>query len=205
MTISPALDAVLRAELPAYAGPRVVAPSAAADLAPPPGAYADHDLGYVGGMNPGKGAGFVLELARRLPQARVLIVGDARRDPGFADRAAALPNVTLLGAVPPSQVAAVMARFRIGLAPYAQVVTGAGDSGIDLAAWMSPLKIAEYASARKAIVASRLPAVEAMVADRPRGGVGAAAGVGHLEQRAAGPAGGPFRDRTSLAGRSRSL
>ena len=166
VAIGPALDSALREELPAFTGPRVLAPSASADLAPPATAGPpDHDLGYVGGLNPGKGAEFVLELAARLPQARVLVAGDAGRHPEFTARAARLANVTLLGAVPPSGVAAAMARFRIGLAPYAPAVTGAGASGIDLAPWMSPLKLAEYASAGKAILASRLPAVEAMVVD----------------------------------------
>ncbi len=165
VVISPALDAALREELPAYRGPRVMAPSAAADLASPGAAPPDHDLGYVGGLNPGKGADFVLDLAARLPQARVIVVGDTRRHPEFTARAAGLANVTLPGAVAPSEVAQAMARFRIGLAPYARSVTGAGASGIDLAAWMSPLKLAEYASASKAIVASRLPAVEVMIAD----------------------------------------
>ncbi len=165
VVISPALDVMLRAELPAYRGPRVIAPAAAPDFASPDAGPPDHDLGYVGGLNPGKGADFVLELASRLPHARVIVAGDANRHPEFTTRAAALANVTLLGAVPPSDIAAAMARFRIGLAPYAQSVTGAGTSGIDLAAWMSPLKLAEYASASKAIIASRLPAVEAMMVD----------------------------------------
>lgn len=166
VVISPALDAELRRELPRFRGPRLVAPSAATDLAPRPNAPApDHDLGYVGGLNPGKGADFVLDLSERLPGARVLIAGDIGGHPQFVARASALPNVTLSGAVASADLAAVMSRFRIGLAPYAQVVSGAGTSGLDLAAWMSPLKLAEYASAGKAIAASRLPAVEAMLAD----------------------------------------
>ncbi len=165
VVISPALDAALREELPAYRGPRVTAPSAAPDFALSGPPRPDHDLGYVGGLNPGKGAEFVLELAARLPGVRVLIAGDVGRRPDFVAQAAALANVTLVKAVAPADVAAVMARFRIGLAPYARSVTGSGGGAIDLAAWMSPLKLAEYASASKAIVASRLPAVEAMMAE----------------------------------------
>ncbi len=166
VAISPALDQRLREELPHFTGPRLVAPSAAADLGALQGeAPPDHDLGYVGGLNPGKGADFVLDLARRLPHARVLIAGDTSRNPDFAVQAATLANVTLLEGVPAGELRSVMARFRIGLAPYAQMVTGAGTSGIDLAPWMSPLKLAEYASAGKAVVASRLPAVEAMLKD----------------------------------------
>ena len=165
VAISPALDSALREELPGFTGPRILAPSASADLAPSvTAAPPDHDLGYIGGLNPGKGAEFVLELAARLPHARVLVAGDAGPWPAFAARADTLPNVTMLGALPPSGVPEAMARFRIGLAPYAPSVTGAGTSGIDLAPWMSPLKLAEYASAGKAILASRIPAVEAMVA-----------------------------------------
>lgn len=166
VAISPALDAELRAELPRFKGPRIVAPSAAIDLSPPHGAPPpDHDLGYVGGLSPGKGGDMVLDLAGRLPHARILLAGDAARHPEVEARAAALPNVTLLGVVPPAKIAATLARFRIGLAPYGARVTGAGSSGIDLAPWMSPLKLAEYASAGRAIVASDLPAVAAMVAD----------------------------------------
>ena len=166
VVISPALDVALRAELPAFRGPRILAPSASADLAAPPGAGPpDHDLGYVGGLNPGKGAEAVLALAARLPQVRVLVAGDASRHPEVAARAATLPNVTMLGGLAPSDIARAMARFRIGLAPYAPSVTGAGASGIDLAPWMSPLKLAEYSAAGKAILASDLPAVAAMMTD----------------------------------------
>ncbi len=165
VVISPALEAAFLDELPAYRGPRVLAPSAAGDFAPALAAIPDHDLGYVGGLNPGKGADFVLDLATRLPQARILLAGDTSRAPDLVARAAALSNVTLLGPLAPAEVAAALSRFRIGLAPYGRAVTGAGTSGIDLAPWMSPLKLAEYASAGKAIVASRLPAVEAMMVD----------------------------------------
>ena len=166
VAISPALDAVLRAELPEYRGPRVLVPSAAPDLSPPADAPApDHDLGYVGSLTPGKGGETVLEIAARLPRVRVLFVGDAARHPEFTARAAALRNVTLAGPVGAADLAATLTRFRIGLAPYGATVTGSGTSGIDLAPWMSPLKLAEYASAGKAIVASALPAVQAMMTD----------------------------------------
>jgi glycosyltransferase involved in cell wall biosynthesis len=219
VAISPALDAELRAELPRFAGPRIVAPSAAADLSAPPDAPPpDHDLGYVGGLSPGKGGEMVLALAERLPRARVLLAGDAARHPELKARAAALPNVTLLGAVPPSGIAAVLARFRIGLAPYGTAVTGAGASGIDLAPWMSPLKVAEYASAGKATAAAALPAVRAMVSDGveaalfPSGDLdGWAAGLEQLlarpqEVRRLGAAArAAWRARLSWDGRARGI
>ena len=163
VVISDALQAELRAELPRFGGPFVTAPSGAADFralaqgAPAP----DHDVGFVGSFYRGRGVGLVLSLAEQLPEARFLLVGG----PASADveaRAGGLANVTLAGRVSAAEVPAAMARFRIGLAPYGRNIEIAGH-GVNTVAWMSPMKIIEYLSAEKAIIASRFAAVEELV------------------------------------------
>ncbi len=105
----------------------------------------------------------VLSLAEHLPGARFLLVGG----PASAEveaRAGRLANVTLPGRVTAAEVPAAMARFRIGLAPYGRNIEIAGHP-VNTVAWMSPMKIIEYLSAEKAIIASRFPAVEELVQD----------------------------------------
>ncbi len=165
VVISDALQVELRAELPRFRGPFVTAPSGAADFraiargAPPP----DHDVGFVGSFLRGRGVELVLSLAEQLPQARFLLVGG----PVGAEvqaHAARLPNVTLTGRIPAAEAPAAMARFRIGLAPYGLDIEIAGHP-VNTVAWMSPMKIIEYLSAERAVVASRFPAVEELVQD----------------------------------------
>ena len=165
IVISDALQAELRAELPRFRGPFLTAPSGAADFkaltrdAPPP----DHDVGFVGSFLQGRGVDLVLSLAEQLPQARFLLVGGPVSGEVQA-QAARLANVTLPGRVPAAEAPAAMARFRIGLAPYGRNIEIAGHP-VNTVAWMSPMKIIEYLSAEKAIIASRFPAMEELVQD----------------------------------------
>ncbi len=165
VVISDALQAELRAELPRFQGPFVTAPSGAADFkaiargAPAP----DHDVGFVGSFHRGRGVELVLSLAEQLPAVRFLLVGGPV-SAEVQDRAAPLANITLAGRIPAAEAPAAMARFRIGLAPYGRNIEIAGHP-VNTVAWMSPMKIIEYLSAEKAIIASRFPAVEELVQD----------------------------------------
>ena len=66
----------------------------------------------------------------------------------------------------PSDVGAALASFRIGLAPYERAGFGGDGSPFVRADDLSSLKIVEYLSARRIVVASRIPSVARMVADR---------------------------------------
>jgi glycosyltransferase involved in cell wall biosynthesis len=139
-------------------------PSAALDLlvddTPP-----SFDVGYVGSFMPGKGVEKVHAMAEALPEVSFVVYGDPTSGPDAAASLEALPNVTLGGFVPNKDIATALASFRIGVAPYAS--TGFGGSGklffrMDS---LSSLKVLEYMSAAKAIVSSRIPAIEDCVQD----------------------------------------
>jgi glycosyltransferase involved in cell wall biosynthesis len=94
------------------------------------------------------------ELARRLPQASVVVVGpmddDAR---AFFERSpASPPNLHVLGSRPYEQVPHYIKCFDVGLIPYLRTT-------FNLAA--NPLKLYEYLALGKPVVSTPLPAVTA--------------------------------------------
>ena len=116
---------------------------------------------YVGQLYPWKGAGLVIDVAARVPEAKVVIVGGqtnwTRDDPeiaALADRACDLgvaERVELRGHVPYDRVpdaltAATVALLPLPDEPVARLFT-------------SPLKLFDYMAAGVPIVASDLPAL----------------------------------------------
>lgn len=112
-------------------------------------------VGYVGGLYPGKGFEFIVQLARLAPWADFHVAG--RHNRLLDEQLGSLPgNLQLHGFLQPADGD----RFRIAcdvlLAPYSSVVATHGGKG-DIARWMSPLKIFEYMAAGRAMVVSDLP------------------------------------------------
>lgn len=138
--------------------------SAAPDLAMP-NAASPYEAGYIGSFMPGKGIERVLELARSMPAVRFVAYGDPSRAPDMAASLAALDNVTLGGFVSPADIGRALASFRIGLAPYATTGFGLAGAATVTMDSMSSLKILEYMSAARTIVASRIPSVATLLAD----------------------------------------
>lgn len=156
------LDPLLRAK----GGEPAIIPSAARDFGADANVEPLYDIGFIGSFMPGKGVGFIETIARLAPHYSVVLYGDPSRDPPTAARLAALPNVTLAGYVNPSDVGAALASFRVGLAPYERAGFGGDGSPFVRADDLSSLKIVEYLSARRIVVASRIPSVARMVEDR---------------------------------------
>ena len=110
-------------------------------------------IGFVGTFKPWHGLLDLVEafalLRPRLPQARLLLVGDGpQRETIEHDlQARGLRNVVhCTGAVSPQQIPALLTSMDVAVAPYP-----------DLASfYFSPLKVYEYMAAGRAVVASRI-------------------------------------------------
>jgi glycosyltransferase involved in cell wall biosynthesis len=122
--------------------------------------------GYAGHLYPGRGIDLILELARRLPEVRFLIVGGEPQDVAHYTEFAAtagLENVALTGHVANSRLPDYLAACDMLLMPYQRRVQTSG--GDDTASWMSPLKMFEYMAAERLIIASDLPALREVLDD----------------------------------------
>jgi len=120
-------------------------------------------IGYVGSLSPGKGLELILRLAPLLPECRFEVIGGAPEEVEHW-RARAPANLALLGFMPPEEARARLAGFDALLAPYQDHVP-VGRGGVDVARWMSPLKVFEYMAAGRAIVASDLPVLREFLRD----------------------------------------
>lgn len=167
VAISHALAARLAADFPEFAGRILVAPDAANPVPPAPAATAapreGFHVGYAGSLYTGKGFRRIVELARRLPWATFHVIGDTQPLAKRGVDLRQLPaNVVMHGHRHPRRVGQLIAGFDVLLAPYRRRVKP--HAALDVAPWMSPLKIFEYMSARKPIVAADLPVIREVLA-----------------------------------------
>jgi glycosyltransferase involved in cell wall biosynthesis len=122
---------------------------------------------YVGQLYPWKGAGLVVDVAARVPEARVVIVGGqtnwTQDDPDIAalgERARQLgvrERVELRGHVPYDQVPGVLTQASVALLPLPDEPVAR--------LFTSPLKLFDYMAAGVPIVASDLPALREVLRD----------------------------------------
>ncbi len=131
------------------------------NIAPVPGRL---QAGYVGHLYPGRGIDLVLKLAEENGDVDFHVVGGTDADVA-ALKAQSLPdNLRVHGFVSPGEIGGFYASFDLFLAPYQTRVTVSGGGG-DTSAFMSPLKIFEYMSWGKPLLASDLPVLREVLED----------------------------------------
>ena len=112
--------------------------------------------GYSGHLYAGRGIRLILELAKRQPTMRFLLVGGRPDDVAARkDQARALQNVQFMGFVANADLPIYQAACDVLLIPYSQEV--AGSSGGNIAQYTNPLKMFEYLASGRPILASDLP------------------------------------------------
>jgi glycosyltransferase involved in cell wall biosynthesis len=113
-------------------------------------------VGYSGHLYAGRGIGLILELAKRLPAMRFLLVGGRSEDvTARQEQARGVGNVHFTGFVPNAELPLHQAACDVLLMPYSQRV--AASSGGDIALYTNPLKMFEYLAVGRPIMASDLP------------------------------------------------
>ncbi len=121
--------------------------------------------GYTGHLYRGRGAEFILQLARLLPDVTFLLVGGEPQAVAECKRQAeGLRNVVLTGFVPNAELPLYQAACEVLLMPYQQQVSAS--SGGDIARYLSPMKMFEYLASGRVVMASALPVLsEVLKAD----------------------------------------
>lgn len=128
----------------------------------PTGAF---HVGYVGHLYAGKGMELIERLAPLCPWVQFHIVGGRPSDLAlWRERTAGQPNLIFHGFQPQPLLPAYLSAFDAVIAPYQYKVLG-NTGKVDISLWMSPLKLFEYMSARKAIICSNLPVVREVLTD----------------------------------------
>src|SRR5262249_9839659 len=124
----------------------------------------DIDILWVGNLRPLKRPDKLLELARRLPAARIHMVGGPYTGSealyeSVKREAASLPNVTFHGHVPPSQIAALYERARM-LVSTSEIE---GFPNIYLQAWAHGAPVVAFLDPDRMIARNGLGAVVSSV------------------------------------------
>lgn len=122
-------------------------------------------IGYIGSVYPGRGIELLINCADKLPETELHIVGGTKEDILTKLKVKKIPeNVVFHGFVPPSAVSAYREKMHILAAPYQSEIQTSG--GRNTSAYMSPLKVFEYMSSRKAIVCSDLPVLREVLNEK---------------------------------------
>ncbi len=125
----------------------------------------DKELFYVGSLYKGRGIDLILKLSKIMPSKRFHIVGGSLKEVTYyKSKTSGQKNIIFYGYVPFNKTKSFIKSADILLAPYQKTVNIYG--GGNTVEWMSPLKIFEYMSFRKPIIASKLSSLQIVLKHR---------------------------------------
>ena len=113
------------------------------------------NCGYIGHLYKGRGIDIIIDIADKLPRVIFHIVGGNNKDVDNWSLKTNQENVIFHGYKSNSEIPYIISQFDILLAPYQKKVFLANNT--NTSQFMSPLKIFEYMSSGKPIIASNLP------------------------------------------------
>jgi len=115
-------------------------------------------VGYTGHFYPGRGMDLLIAIAKALPKINFLWVGGMEKHITPWKEllvTQGIKNVTITGFIPNSQLPQYQAAADLLVMPYAQKIEGS--SGGNIAPVINPMKMFDYLSAGRPIIASNLP------------------------------------------------
>jgi len=115
-------------------------------------------VGYTGHFYPGRGMNLLVSIAKALPRINFLWVGGMEKHIApwkniLSEQS--IENVTMTGFVPNSKLPLYQASADILVMPYAQKIEGS--SGGNIAPVINPMKMFDYLSVGRPIIASNIP------------------------------------------------
>lgn len=117
-------------------------------------------VGYFGHLYPGRGIDIVIECSKNLADCDFHVVGGNDIDVAYWKKKTPPPNVVFHGFIKPGELYKYRNICDILIAPYSESgVATTGGVG-DTSRYMSPIKIIEYMSSKKPIIASNIPALK---------------------------------------------
>lgn len=162
VVISRALEAEMRARLPQLGRDQILVAhdGVRADRFREPTARLRTPIRavYCGSFHRGKGVDTLLRAATLVPEISIDLMGGTREQiDGLLQDSP--PNVRFIGHLPYEEAQRRLPDYDIALAPYGAMVRGARGSRREnnLAPWMSPLKLFEYAAAGLPVITTDLP------------------------------------------------
>jgi glycosyltransferase involved in cell wall biosynthesis len=124
----------------------------------------EFNAGYIGGLYAGRGIDIIVEIAKSLPQIGFHIAGGALEDIEEVRSQYKIPsNIIFYGHLNPAEVYKFRNSCDVLLAPYHKSgIVGASKVG-DSSQYMNPIKIFEYLSSSKVVIASDLKPIREVV------------------------------------------
>lgn len=127
----------------------------------------EFNMGYIGGLYTGRGIDVIINIAKKMPDVAFHIAGGSKEDIENLKKEYELSsNIIFYGHLEPSKVYTFRNSCDALLAPYHKSgIGGFGKGSVDQSKYQNPIKIIEYLSASKPIIATDMTTLREVLND----------------------------------------
>ena len=123
-----------------------------------------YQIGYGGSLYKGKGVELILKIAQHMPHVGFHIFGGKPEEIKIFQEEGECSNVVFYGYVSHRKLKTYLTSCDALIAPYMPHIYI--NTGVDIARWISPLKLFEYMALKKPILCSDLPVLREIMQDQ---------------------------------------